>query len=80
MTTQKFNIKEPIKIILFEVDGNWIPYTAIITKNHIYLSNYPGIEILKDKEFNSAIDYHMNYWVSKKIKNKFIYFLFVSTN
>lgn len=70
MTTQKFNIKEPIKIILFEVDGNWIPYTAIITKNYIYLSNYPGIEIVKDKEFNSAIDYHMNYWKSQKTNKK----------
>jgi len=68
MTTQKFNIKEPIKIILFEVDGNWIPYTAIITQNYIYLSNYPGIEIVKDKEFNSAIDYHMNYCESRKTK------------
>ena len=68
MTTQKFNIKEPIKIILFEVDGNWIPYTAIITKNHIYLSDYPGIEIVKDKELNSAIDYHMDYWESQRTK------------
>jgi len=70
MTTQKYNIKEPIETILFEVDGNWIPYTAIITKNHIYLSDYPGIEIVKDKEFNSAIDYHMNYWESRRKKKK----------
>ena len=70
MTTQKYNIKEPIERILFEVDGNWIPYTAIITKNHIYLSDYPGIEIVKDKEFNSAIDYHMNYWESQRKKKK----------
>ena len=68
MTTQKYNIKEPIETILFEVDGNWIPYTAIITKNHIYLSDYPGIEIFKDKELNSAIDYHMNYWESQRTK------------
>ena len=70
MTTQKYNIKEPIETILFEVDGNWIPYTAIITKNHIYLSDYPGIEIVKDKEFNSAIDYHMNYLESRRKKKK----------
>jgi hypothetical protein len=70
MTTQKYNIKEPIETILFEVDGNWIPYTAIITKNHIYLSDYPDIEIVKDKEFNSAIDYHMNYWESRRKKKK----------
>ena len=66
MTTQQYNIKEPIETILFEVDGNWIPYLAIITKTHIYLSDYPGIEIVKDKEFNSAIDYHMNYWESRR--------------
>ena len=70
MTTQQYNIKEPIETILFEVDGNWIPYLAIITKNHIYLSDYPGIEIVKDKEFNSAIDYHMNYWESRRTKRK----------
>ena len=70
MTTQKYNIKEPIETILFEVDGNWIPYLAIITKTHIYLSDYPGIEIVKDKEFNSAIDYHMNYWESRRKKKK----------
>ena len=70
MTKQKYNIKEPIKTILFEVDGNWIPYLAIITKNHIYLSNYPGIEIVKDKEFNSAIDYHMNFFESRRKKKK----------
>ena len=65
-----FIIKEPIKTVLFDVDGNWVPYTAIITKNHIYLSDYPGIEIVKDKEFNSAIDYHMNYWESRRKKKK----------
>ena len=65
-----FIIKEPIKTVLFDVDGNWVPYTAIITKNHIYLSDYPGIEIVKDKEFNSAIDYHMNYWQSRRKKKK----------
>ena len=70
MTTQKYNIKEPIETILFEVDGNWIPYSAIITKNHIYLSDYPGIEIVKDKEFNSALDYHMNYRKVIKTKRK----------
>jgi hypothetical protein len=70
MTTQQYNIKEPIETILFEVDGNWIPYLAIITKTHIYLSDYPGIEIVKDKEFNSAIDYHMNYWESRRTKRK----------
>lgn len=70
MTTQKYNIKEPIETILFEVEGNWIPYTAIITKNHIYLSDYPGIEIVKDKEFNSALDYHMYYWESRRKKKK----------
>ena len=70
MTNQKYNIKEPIETILFEVEGNWIPYTAIITKNHIYLSDYPGIEIVKDKEFNSALDYHMNYWESRRKKKK----------
>jgi len=70
MTTQQYNIKEPIETILFEVDGNWIPYTAIITKNHIYLSDYPDIEIVKDKEFNSAIDYHMNYRKVIKTKRK----------
>jgi hypothetical protein len=70
MTTQQYNIKEPIETILFEVEGNWIPYTAIITKNHIYLSDYPGIEIVKDKEFNSALDYHINYWESRRKKKK----------
>ena len=70
MDKKKYNIKEPIKTILFEVDGNWIPYLAIITKNHIYLSDYPGIEIVKDKEFDSAIDYHMNYWESRRKKRK----------
>ncbi len=34
----------------------------------IYICDYPGIEIVKDKEFNSAIDYHMNYWKSRKNK------------
>ena len=70
MTNQKYNIKEQIETILFEVDGNWIPYMAIITKTHIYLSDYPGIEIVKNKEFNSAIDYHMNYWESRRTKRK----------
>jgi hypothetical protein len=47
MTNQKYNIKEPIETILFEVDGNWVPYLAIITKTHIFLSDYPGIEIVQ---------------------------------
>ena len=72
MTTQKYNIKEPIETILFEVDGNWIPYTAIITNKHIYLSSYykSGIKIVKNREFNGAIDYHMNYRKVIKTKRK----------
>jgi hypothetical protein len=70
MSGHFFIIKEPIEKILFEVEGNWIPYTAIITKNHVYLSDYPGIDIVKDKEFNSAIDYHINYSESRRTKRK----------
>jgi hypothetical protein len=56
MTNQKYNIKEPIKKILFDIDGNWIPYSAIITKTHVYLNK----KIPENREFTSAIDYYLN--------------------
>ena len=69
MTKQKYQISEQIKLILFEVDGNWIPFSVIITKKHIYLSSYfkSGIKIVNNKKFDSAIDYHMNY---RKVKSR----------
>ena len=69
MTKQKYQISEQIKLILFEVDGNWIPFSVIITNKHIYLSSYfkSGIKIVKNREFNGAIDYHMNY---RKVKSR----------
>jgi hypothetical protein len=67
MDKKKYKISEPIKTILFEVDGNWIPFSVIITNKHIYLSSYfkSGIKIIKNREFNGAIDYHMNYRKAK---------------
>jgi hypothetical protein len=69
MDKKKYKLSEPIKTILFEVDGNWIPFSVIITNKHIYLSSYfkSGIKIIKNREFNGAIDYHMNY---RKVKSR----------
>jgi len=69
MDKKKYKISEPIERILFEVDGNWIPFSVIITNKHIYLSSYfkSGIKIIKNREFDGAIDYHMNY---RKVKSR----------
>ena len=51
MVNQKYYIEDPIKTVLFEVDGNWVPYSAIITKKKI--------KIPENREFTSAIDYYL---------------------
>ena len=60
MVNQKYHIEEPIKTVLFDIDGNWVPYSAIITKSGVYLITKKNKKIPENREFTSAIDYYLN--------------------
>jgi len=60
MVNQKYHIEEPIEIVLFDVDGNWVPYSAIITKSGVYLITKKNKKIPENREFTSALDYYLN--------------------
>jgi hypothetical protein len=62
MLNQKipYHIEEPIKTVLFDIDGNWVPYSAIITKTGVYLITKKNKKIPENREFTSALDYYLN--------------------
>ena len=60
MVNRKYNITEPIEKVLFDVDENWVPYSAIITKTGVYLITKKNKKIPENREFTSAIDYYLN--------------------
>jgi len=62
MLNQKipYHIEEPIEKVLFDVDGNWVPYSAIITKTGVYLITKKNKKIPENREFTSALDYYLN--------------------